>query len=275
METIFYYDNYRDFLRDSHDVKNRACFSWRAISHRAKINNPNFLRQVMLGGKNLSLKTIEPVGKALGLRGEELAYWFELVNYCQSEPGENRERLRLELAKMKGSIRPVQISSGLAEYYGRWYIPVIRELIALYDFRDDFELLGLSLVPPILEREARYAVQVLEKFHFIVKDGKGKWVQTEKALRSGTSCESSCLLRYHQWMLEKAAQSLTHCNKEERLVSGMTMGVSKGCYKMILAEFKKFKNCVAALVQNDSQSDRVMNLSMQIFPVGIVGGKGK
>lgn len=107
METIFYYDNYRDFLRDSHDVKNRACFSWRAISRRAKINNPNFLRQVMQGGKNLSLKTIEPVGKALGLRGEELAYWFELVNYCQSEPGENRERLRLELAKMKGSIRPV------------------------------------------------------------------------------------------------------------------------------------------------------------------------
>ena len=97
METIFYYDNYRDFLRDSHDVKNRACFSWRAISRRAKINNPNFLRQVMQGGKNLSLKTIEPVGKALGLRGEELAYWFELVNYCQSEPGENRERLRLEL----------------------------------------------------------------------------------------------------------------------------------------------------------------------------------
>ena len=55
----------------------------------------------------------------------------------------------------------------------------------------------------------------------------------------------------------------------------MTMGVSKDCYQMILAEFKKFKNCVAALVQNDSQSDRVMNLSMQIFPVGIVGGKGK
>ena len=76
-------------------------------------------------------------------------------------------------------------------------------------------------------------------------------------------------------MLKKAAQSLTHCSKEERLASGMTMGVSKDCYQMILAEFKKFKNCVAALVQNDSQSDRVMNLSMQIFPVGIVGGKGK
>ena len=65
-------------LKGVHDYGNRASFSWRAISLRANITNPNFLRQVMLGERNLSEKTMDVVGKAIGLQDAELEYWLNV-----------------------------------------------------------------------------------------------------------------------------------------------------------------------------------------------------
>lgn len=71
MKSVFEYDNYREYLKDKHDSGKRASFSWRAIALRAKISNPNFLRQVMLGERNLSEKKVVAVGMAIGLQGVE------------------------------------------------------------------------------------------------------------------------------------------------------------------------------------------------------------
>lgn len=267
MKSVFEYENFRLFLRDFHDSQNHARFSWRAIAQRARIGNPNFLRQVMLGERNLSEKTIETVGKAVGLSGSELEYWHKLVRFCQAKEGAQKERSRLELLQMRGSIRPVEISSGFSEYYSRWFIPAVRELITLFDFKDDYALLAKSLKPAISEDDARLAVQILSRYHFIEKNSEGFWVQTHRALRSGSPQHRTSLIRYHCDMLGKASQAVQKWKKDRRFVVGMTVGVSRTCFRMILAEAEKFKSRVASLVHNDSNSDTVMQIALQIFPV--------
>ncbi len=267
MKSVFEYGDFRSFLRDFHDSQNHARFSWRAIAQRAKICNPNFLRQVMLGERNLSEKTMEAVGKAIGLSGSELEYWHKLVRFGQAKEGAQKERYRLELLQMRGSIRPVEITAGFSEYYSHWFIPAIRELITLFDFKDDYALLAKSLKPAISEDDARLAVQVLSRYHFIERNSDGLWVQTHRALRSGCPEHRASLIKYHCNMLDKASQAVQKWKKDRRFVAGMTAGVSRTCFRMILAEAEKFKSRVATLVHNDSKSDTVMQIALQIFPV--------
>lgn len=68
-------------------------------------------------------------------------------------------------------------------------------------------------------------------------------------------------------MLDKASLAIQNWKKDRRYVVGMTLGVSRTCFRMILAEAEKFKNRVASLVHSDSQSDTVMQIALQVFPV--------
>lgn len=272
MKSVFEYDNYREYLKDKHDSGKRASFSWRAIALRAKISNPNFLRQVMLGERNLSEKKVVAVGMAIGLQGVELEFWILLVEYCQADTEAARKHYKQELGQIRGDVCPTVISEGLAEYYGHWYIPAIRELVTLYDFHDDYALLGKSLYPPISEPEAQYAVQVLSRYHFIQKDEFGRWVETHRALRSGCPKQRQTLIRYHQDMLGKASEVMLALDKNKRFVGGMTLGISKECFRKILAEAEKFKNRVATLALNDSKGDEVVHVALQIFPTGFSPG---
>ena len=276
MKSIFEYGDFRLYLRDYYDSRHAgsARFSWRAIAQRAHLKNPNFLRQVMLGDRNLGEKTMEPVGRAMGLSGVELEYWHRLVRFGQAKEGTQRERFRLELLQMRGSICPIEISSGFSEYYGHWFIPAVRELITLFDFGDDYALLAKSLLPAISEDDARLAVQILSRFHFIEKNADGVWVQTERALRSGSPRQGAALIKYHCDMLDMAARAVRKWKKDRRYVVGMTAGGSRTCFRMILAEAEKFKSRVAALVHNDTQSDTVMQIALQIFPIGASPSSG-
>ena len=272
MKSVFEYDNYREYLKDKHDSGKRASFSWRAIALRAKISNPNFLRQVMLGERNLSEKKVVAVGMAIGLQGVELEFWILLVEYCQADTEAARKHYKQELGQIRGDVCPTVISEGLAEYYGHWYIPAIRELVTLYDFHDDYALLGKSLYPPISEPEAQCAVQVLSRYHFIQKDESGRWVETHRALRSGCPKQRQTLIRYHRDMLGKASEVVLALDKNKRFVGGMTLGISKECFRKILAEAEKFKNRVATLALNDSKGDEVVHVALQIFPTGFSPG---
>jgi len=272
MKSVFEYENFREYLKDRHDSGNRASFSWRAIALRAKISNPNFLRQVMLGERNLSEKKVDLVGKAIGLQGVELEFWSLLVKYCQADTEATRKHYKQELGQIRGTVCPTVISEGFAEYYGHWYIPVTRELVTLYDFHDDFALLGKSLFPPISEPEAKSAVQVLSRYHFIQKDESGRWVESHRALRSGCPKQRMTLIRFHRDMFEKASEAMLALDKDKRFVGGMTLGVSKECFRRILAEAEKFKNRVATLALNDSKSDEVVQVALQIFPTGFSPG---
>lgn len=275
MPSVLQYQDFRLFLRELHDSfgRTKSRYSWRAISKRAKINNPNFLRQVALGERNFSEKSAEQVGRALGFSGLELEYWHRLVHFGQAKEESQKARYRLELAEMRGSVQAAEISSGFSEYYGHWFIPCIRELVTLFDFHDDYRLLARSVLPPISEDDARYAVQILQRFQFIHRNADGRWEETDKVLRSGSPGQNSPLLQYHASMLGKASQALRTMRKEDRFVMGMTIGVSKECYRMILTEAEKFKHHITALVLNDRNSDKVMQVALQIFPTGVSPGK--
>ena len=53
----------------------------------------------------------------------------------------------------------------------------------------------------------------------------------------------------------------------ERNVSGITMGISKACYDVILTEMAAFKERIKVIVNQDKRSSRVYQLNLQLFPL--------
>ena len=52
-----------------------------------------------------------------------------------------------------------------------------------------------------------------------------------------------------------------------RNVSGITMGISKACYEVLLAEMAAFKERIKAIVNQDTTSAQVYQLNLQLFPL--------
>jgi uncharacterized protein (TIGR02147 family) len=55
--------------------------------------------------------------------------------------------------------------------------------------------------------------------------------------------------------------------REKRHVSGITLGVSQATYDVLEAEIRAFKDRIVSIVNQDRESDRVCQFSVQLFPV--------
>lgn len=274
MKSIFATLDFRTYLLEfyqEHKTAN-ARFSWRVLSKKAGFTSPVFLKLVSEGKRNLGDASIDQVGEALELKDKELVFWHHLVLFNQANTAYLKQEHYLILRGMTGSIREFKIQQGFFDYYRFWYMPAIRELVTLYSFGMDFEKLGLSLIPSISATEAKNAVQTLERIGMIQKNKKGQWEQTQKAISSGTATDRLALLQYHKEMLRLSGDALDRFEKDDRFVSGMTLGVSKSCYDAILAETEAFRNRVLQLVHGDPHSDQVVQFSVQMVPMGAIPG---
>jgi len=274
MKSIFKTLDFRAYLLEFYQEHKgtNALFSWRVLSKKAGFTSPVFLKLVSEGKRNLGDTSIDQVGEALELKDKELVFWHHLVLFNQATTAYLKQEHYLILRGMTGSVREYKIQHGFFDYYRYWYMPALRELVTLYPFGTDYEKLGLSLIPSISATEAKNGVLTLMRIGMIQKNKKGLWEQTQKAISSGTEIDRVSLLQYHREMLRLSSEALERFDKDDRFISGMTLGVSKSCYDAILAETEAFRNRVLQLVHGDPHSDEVVQFSLQIIPVATVPG---
>lgn len=72
---------------------------------------------------------------------------------------------------------------------------------------------------------------------------------------------------FNSEMLMLAKNANETISVTERNISGITMGISKACYDVILAEMAAFKERIKAIVNQDAACTHVYQLNMQLFPL--------
>ncbi len=239
---IFDYIDYRDFLRDMYHflkISTKGAFSYRVFAKKAQMGSPNYLKLVMDGQRELSNKTINRFCKALSLNKEEGNFFQELVFFCKSSSDEERQHFFNRLKKFKKFKLLQNIQVNQHDYFSKWYIPVIREMVLLKGFKGDPAWIAKHVEPPITEREAAHALEVLIKLGFLVKGDRGKLVQNEPTLATSTDEVSEQLWNYHREMLYKAQYALRQPN-EERNIASMTLSVSKEQFQEIKKKVDQF-----------------------------------
>lgn len=275
MDTIFKYINYRIFLKDFYEEQKKTSrvFSYRYFSQKAGINSPNFLKQVIEAKRNLTAQTTSKFLTALKLSNKEAAFFKSLVLFNQAKSASEKQVHYTAMVSMMHLIKEQRLHACQHDYFMHWYIPVVREIINLYNFKGDYKALAAAVTPLITVREARFAVKSLKDLGMIAETPDGLFHQTAAAIVSDSSVARMAVRSFNREMLKKAEAALDTVPIEERQIYGVTVGVSKACYNVLTAEMAAFRDRVIAIVNSDKDSDRVYQMHLQLFPLSRELGK--
>jgi len=234
---------------------------------KAGIRSPNFLKLVIEGKRNLTAATIEKFIKALDLKSREQAFFRHLVFFNQAVTAEEKQEHYAVLLSMMDSVPHKKLTVDQHQFYNKWYIPVLRELVCIQNFGDDYEMLAKAVVPPITPAQARKGVQLLCRLALIEKTSSGDYHQTNTAIASDSALSRMAVRNFNRAMIMRAHDAIDAMDPSQRHISGITCGVSEACYRILETEILAFKERIASIVNKDQATQRVYQLNIQLFPV--------
>jgi uncharacterized protein (TIGR02147 family) len=268
MVDIFKYLNYCQFLSDALTERKRKNphFSYRYISHFLHLKSSGFMNWVIQGRRKLPEALVPRIADLFTLNDREREYFALMVkyNHCVSIP--DREILFKQLIgfqKKKSSIvKPRQL-----QLFTRWYYLAIRELLRVLPFRDDFQRLSVTLRPKIKSRQAREAVELLQKIGLIGRGDDGSFKPIETLITTGEVWESELIKNLQIHFVEMGKNAIVSIPKKERDISNLTFCASEKTMRSISDEIAALRQKILAMSENDREADTVYQCNMQLFPI--------
>jgi uncharacterized protein (TIGR02147 family) len=269
MKSVFAYIDYRRFLKDFYDdaKKTRKYFSYRFFALRAGVNAPILLKMVIDGKRNLSRKTIDKFIKGVGLKEKEAVFFRNLVHFNQAKSSLEKQEYYRVLKSMSDQVPQHLMEDDHFDYYDKWYLSALREGICQHDYSDNWDLVAKSVHPEISPDDAQKAVAWLLAHDLLKKQKNGRYEQTHKAITTRSEVKSMVVRNFNRVMIRLAERSLDEVPVQERYASGITVGLTKEAYDMIMAEMEGFRDRVIKIVDSLDASDSVYQLNMQMFPL--------
>lgn len=266
--SILDFDDYRAFLRDLYAARKRARagYSYRKFASDLGFSPSNFLHLVVSGKRNLSRDAVETIKKNVKWTAQQRKYFQNLVLLDQEESDAARTGYRAELDKILGRSRKT-LNPDHEAYFSKWYVPVIREIVALKDFVPDLGWIAHKLDGRIDRVLAREALQILVRLGMLVKRGK-TWVQSDEHLATPSEITSDMIHDYHREMLKLSLSSLDLA-PEKRDVSAMTMSLTPVQFEWLKQRVVDFRDELQQELQGMDSGDHtlVAQLNIQLFPV--------
>jgi len=270
METVFKYNNYRQFLRDYYAEKKRTTgyFTHRYFAQIAGFSSPVFIKLVIDGKANLGKKSIEQICRAMNLSASESSYFENLVWFNQVKSSDKKHHFLQNLRALNEQYEVEVLDTEKYDFYSKWYHSVLREIAPNTNLKDDFAALGELLIPALKKRETKKALKLLQQLQLLQKQEDGSYKQVKKIVSTGSEVESLAIRDLHIQMARLALYALETISKEERDISGLTMGVSRKTVSSIKEEVKNFRERIMRIVAEDENPvDQVYRLNLQFFPL--------
>lgn len=267
MVNLFGYLDYRQFLRDAFTKlkETRPAFSHRLFTRMAGFSSSNYMMLVMQGKRNLSGEGIQKVAKALKLKKGETEFFENLIRFDQatSDTEKNFYYSRISNNRRYAEARPLE--KGQFEYYSKWYVPAIREIVLLKDFREDPQWIASKLKPQITSREAESALKLLLDLNLLVRDETGKLIQKDGHIASGDEVRSLAVTNFQREMIERAAASIEATPADRREIGSITFAVSKEKLSEAKKMIRDFRSKLSGFLAEDSIADAVYQFNIQLF----------
>jgi uncharacterized protein (TIGR02147 family) len=269
MINIFEYFDYRQFLKDfyEHEKKSKPWFSYRYMSGRVNLN-PGYIVKVFQGKIHLGLKNVLAFADLMALEGIQRDYFTELILFGRAKKQSEIEQRFERLQSIKG-IRFRTIADSKSDFFAQWHHMAIRSLMSIRPFDGkNYRALASMLSPRITTNEARTSVLLLEKLGMVVRGEDGFYHVTEQFISTGDCWTSAVIRNYQKKNIELSAAALDHHPKELRDISSVTMTLPINHIDLIRERVRQFRQELLLLSQDSKNDDAVVQLNIQLFPVG-------
>jgi len=266
MVKVFEYADFRQFLKDFCDDKKKQNkrYSYRILSQKAGIASPNFYQQVIIGKRNLTKATVFKTCKALKLKDKESAFFENLVFFNQAKKGEEKDQYFTKIIASQRSTTYKVIDPKHYEYFQAWWHSIIRELVTIGNFKDDYAILGHKLKPRLNASQAKHSVQLLLKLGFIKKE-KGGYVHADPVIKTHNPISDYSVLRYHFTMLKLFIKHYEDRNTDERMSSTTTFGISEATFQAMKEKIRTFRAELQEMARDDQAPEKVYQMNMNLI----------
>lgn len=270
---IFGFLDYRRYLAAVYDGRKASRgFSFRAFSKLAGFSSPNFMKLVIDGERNLSPQAAVKVAHGLKLQGHALEYFKVLVAMNQTPDDSERVALLSRLQALMPHGRRREIGAEGVQYLSSWLYPVIRDLIASNDFREDPYWISRRLRGRVAAEEARNAIAFLLQHGYVRRNDAGRLEAADDVVISTDEVRSLAVRSYHRAMLGEAIEALSSVAVEEREYGALTVAIPRAALPELKSRIKAFRKelhtwIMAQAATNGVQPDNeIIQLNIQMFP---------
>lgn len=266
--SVFDYEDYHRYLKDWIEVKRRRTkgYSFQVLANRAELKSRSFLRLVSLGQRDLLAGSAMKLSQAMGHSSRESDFFLALVGYNNASAPRERSLYLEKLNAFRKPMRKQILSAQQYEFFSKWYIIPVWELVAQIPFGDDFGLISKRLDPSITPNEARHAVQVLLDLELIEPVGD-RYKQCSENLHTRAEIVSKAIRAYQGSTMELAKRALEVTPKEVRQINTLTLGLDADRWEKLKALIQEFRQRMVDLTAEVAIVDRVYQVNMQAFPL--------
>jgi uncharacterized protein (TIGR02147 family) len=269
---IFEYTDYRMYLGDYYTAAkaNTKAFSYRYFSRKAGYSSPNFLKLVIEGKRNVSSDSIDRFAKALKMTSAERRFFRDLVDFCQAETVEEKNKAFDRVAASRRFRKARRLERAFFLYLSRWFYVAIRELAASPEFTTDPKWIAEQLVPNIKPAQAQEALDALLELGLLVQEEDGRISRGETSVTTGHEVRALGVKNYHRQMLQRAAESMKLVKQKHRDVSALTVCISPSAVEEFKERIHGFREGMLDLGDRDENPTAVYQLNIQFFPLSKV-----
>jgi uncharacterized protein (TIGR02147 family) len=267
---IYKYLDYRHYLVDLFDSlkQSDADLSFRSFARMASSSSPNFLQLIRDRKLNISPAAVSVMAKSIKLSKKEELYFETIVAFDHAKTHEEKEKYfqRILRTREYGNIK--ELEKEKYQYWSRWYIPVVRQLVTTASSSNDPAWIASQIVPPITESQAKSAINLLLSLDLIRRDpATGRFIQTDSVVSTPSEVMSVAAMRYHKDTIGLARDALERFPQNERDIRSVTLGIPAEGYGVIKERLESFWKELMMYAQTQDHVEKVFQLNIQLFPL--------
>ncbi|GHV13978.1 hypothetical protein AGMMS49938_09340 [Fibrobacterales bacterium] len=274
MPSIFAYSDYRVFMHDAFaEKKASARFSWREFAKRAGYTSPVYLKLVADKKSTLTADGVERVGLALGLTDKEQDFFRLLVSFTHEVSAQKKQKIFEEMCNIAKLCKNTILEANQYDYYKEWYHSVIREIAPIVSYNakkiETEKEIAKLLTPKVPLPQIKASLNLLVKLGLLEKNAKG-YRQINKHLSTGENISSMAVRAHHANMGNLAVRALEEIHKNERDISGITMGLSADGFETLKNELANFRKRIKEIAAENTvlnAQEKVYRINLQLFPL--------
>jgi uncharacterized protein (TIGR02147 family) len=275
MKAVFEYLDYRAYLKDAYEERKTETpfYSYRLMAESFGLYPSNVFR-ILHGEAHLPARCQTRAIEVLGLTGRSAEYFQLLIAYARERSVRERSKiLEKAMALRDVSRRPVEERE--LEYFARWWTPVLRSALDLTGGRAVPSELGSLLQPPVDEKSAKKALDLLIELGLVKKASSGRLLPSEAHLTASGEAKAQAVRAYQSQILDLAKDSLERFVPADRDVSTLTLSMDERTFREVRELIRECRRQIQKRVEESRDPDRVMQLSMAFFPAARAAGRRK
>ncbi len=264
---IFTFIDYRAWLGEVFDTMRQSdpSLTHRTFSTMCGYRSSGAIALILSGKRRLTEKAARRLARTLKLDAEQAHHLNLMVAYEQAEGFDARARL---MRKMKSAARFAEAwsdSLDAYEFYGEWYLPVLREMISLPDFEENPRWIAARLHQRLAPRLITQGMEQLLNLGFVERDENGKLRPKERIISTPSEVTSDVLKQHQRDMMAKASDALDTQPRHMRDMRVATVAISRHQADRIKGLMVQLQKDVLDVVSEEEPIEVVYQYNTQWF----------